>query len=236
MRKKIGYWATHEYHRRAVERDIDEFVGFDLLKDISTRMPEENIKRNQSLFATAFLTGGRIEEVLELLASNFEVSTDEVMVRDMRLLKRYEKTGSWTEYVDERPKNKLARLFEWDEDRQKWFRKRFETEILTVKRKPFRFATSEPFADILLDWLDNASGYLFPGRRGPLSYSMAYRVITAAGIYPHWLRGQRASCLISEYGWTMEQMMEWMGWEELSTARHYARFGPTKLVAGRRIQ
>jgi hypothetical protein len=79
-----------------------------------------------------------------------------VMVRDMRLLKRYEKTGGWTEYVDERPKNKLARLFEWDEYRQKWFRKRFETQILTVKRKPFRFATSEPFADILLDWLDNA--------------------------------------------------------------------------------
>lgn len=49
---------------------------------------------------------------------------------------------------------------------------------------------------------------------------MAYRIISGAGIYPHWLRGQRASCLISEYGWTMEQMMEWMGWEELSTARH----------------
>ncbi len=117
--RKIGHWATHEYHRRAVIRDVEEFVGFDLLKDISTRLPEENIKRNLSLFATTFLTGGRIEEVLELEASNFEVAGEEVIVRDMRLLKRYEKTGSWTEYVDKRPKNKLARLFEWDEEKRK---------------------------------------------------------------------------------------------------------------------
>ena len=94
----------------------------------------------------------------ELDASNFEVTANEVMVRDMRLLKRYKKTGSWTKYVDERPKNKLARLLEWDECRQKWFRKRYETELIMAKRKPFRFSTSEPFADILLDWLNNASG------------------------------------------------------------------------------
>lgn len=62
---------------------------------------------------------------------------------------------------------------------------------------------------------------------------MAYRIITATGVYPHWLRAQRASCLIKEYGWPMEMMMEWMGWEELTTARHYAKYGPEMLVPGK---
>ena len=232
-----GYWATHEYKRRSVEKDVKEFAGWQQLDDLLAKLPENNNERNQALFATAFQTGGRIEEVLMLKKNNFTVKEKEklVIVKGMKLLKRYEKTGSWTEWIEQKPNNKLARLYKLDEKQNKFYRNRYDTEKTDMDRQEFWFDTGEHFAGILLDWISQSNeDFLFPGRITHLSYSMAYRIINATGVYPHWLRAQRASCLIAEYGWPMEQMMEWMGWEELSTARHYAHFGPASLKAGRR--
>ena len=226
-----------KYQRRNVEDDVKEFVGFQRLEQLIKLVPQYNFNRNQVLFAATFETGGRIEEALGLKKENFTVENETVIVRNMRLLKRYEKTGSWIEWAQEKPKNKLARLFKYDEEKKMFWRNRYYTESKDEIRKEFRFASTEKFADILIKWLDKTDEHLFPGYSGKhLSYSMAYRIITATGVYPHWLRAQRASCLISEYGWSMEMMMEWMGWEELSTARHYAKYGSTKLVAGKRIE
>jgi len=54
-------------------------------------------------------------EVLLLTTDNFELDPDEVIVKKMPLFKRYEKTGEWTEYVKEKPENKLAKFFKYDE-------------------------------------------------------------------------------------------------------------------------
>jgi integrase len=235
---KTGYWATHRYSRRSVERDVEEFVGWPKLEKLISKVPEYNRERNQALFAATFLTGGRIEEVLQLVKSNFTVDLEagEIIIRGMKLLKRYEKTGSWIEWIDQKPKNKLARLYSFDEGKKQFHRNRFTTEKKDETRREFRFATTENFASILIEWLRKTQELLFNGyfTSKPLSYPMAYRIITATGMYPHWLRAQRASCLISEYGWKMEMMMEWMGWEELTTARHYAKYGPSSLVAGKK--
>lgn len=237
MGTSIGHWnrnSGHIYHRRSVQQDVQRFEGWKKLQSLCDKVPEYNHERNKVLFATPFLTGGRIEEALQLRKSNFIVQDEQVIVRDMRLLKRYEKTGSWIEWVDVKPSNKLARLYKFDETKQQYWRNRYYTETKKEVRSEFRFSTTEPLASLLVEWLENCKDYLFSGySKDQLSYSMAYRIITATGVYPHWLRAQRASCLISEYGWRMEMMMEWMGWEELSTARHYARYGPTNLVAGK---
>lgn len=228
------YWSNHKYTRRSVEQDVTRFVGFNKLKTLAQKVPEYNFARNEALFTTIFLTGGRINEVLPLRKRNFAVKDDEVIVTDMPLEKRYDKTGTWTEWVAEKPTNELKRLYEFDEEKGKFHRRRYNTEKKYEIRKEFRFSTDEPFADMLISWLDKTEDQLFSGYNPQLSYATAYRIITATGFYPHWLRAQRASCLIVEYGWKMEMMMEWMGWEELSTARHYAKFGPSELVAGKK--
>lgn len=230
-----NYWSTHEYTRRSVEKDVTRFVGFDKLKALSLKVPEFNRSRNETLFFATFLTGGRILEVLELCKNNFEIKDGEVRVTNMPLEKRYDKTGSWTEWINEKPTNKLQRLYEFDNDKKMFWRKRYDTKKLYPVRQEFRFSVEETFAEILIAWLDKIedSDKLFKGYKPQLSYATAYRIITTTGFYPHWLRAQRASCLIAEYGWKMEMMMEWMGWEELSTARHYAKFGPAELVAGK---
>ena len=63
-----------------------------------------------------------------------------------------------------------------------------------------------------------------------MSASYIWKIFNKYGFYPHWLRAQRASCLISWNGLSMDQMMEWTGWEELSTAMHYGKMGKSKLL------
>lgn len=239
---RIGYWKDHEYHRRSVAEDLSGigFVGWEKLVDLATQFDGPRTRRNQVLFATTFLTGGRISEVLDLKKENFEIAEDEILVRGMDLLKRYRKTEEYKEWVDEKPKSQLSRLYNFDEEEKKFWRTRYKTTRRKTFRSPFTFPTREPLSQILIDWLNSfEKGYLFPGYSdNHLSYNRVYHIfkkisLHSSGIsshlYPHFLRGQRASCLISFYGWSMEEMMEWMGWEELTTARMYAKFGVKRL-------
>jgi len=70
---------------------------------------------------------------------------------------------------------------------------------------------------------------MFKGYKGPLSYSRAYAIICKTGTHPHYLRSQRASCLVSFYNYTVSELMEWFTWMEITTAQLYAQHGDTKL-------
>lgn len=226
-----AHWAHHKYERRAVERDVLKFCGWKKLVRLMNKLSGPMRQRNQALFSTIFLTAGRIMEVLPLQLENFSAHDGFLWVEQMPLLKRYEKLGRWIEYVDEKPYTKLGKLYQWNEEKQKWWRWRFHTEKKQEFRRTFPIPHQEPLTPVLLDWLSETEKYLFPGySKKHLSYIRAYQIITKLGIYPHWLRAQRASCLISFYGWRMEDMMEWAGWEELSTARRYAKMGAEKLA------
>jgi len=238
MPKRLGFWRNHEYKRRAVSKDVTGFVGWKKIVELASQFKGSTKDRDRALYSATFLTGGRIGEVLLLRRDNFEVTSDEVIVRRMRLFKRYEKTGEWFEYVDEKPENRLARLYKWDREQEKYFRRRYETKTKIEYRSDFSFPANEPLASILIDWIERSDDYLFKGYKGDhLSYIRAYQIFRQVKIdenthlYPHWLRAQRASCIISFYGFKMEEMMEWMGWEELSTARMYAKFGLKTLTS-----
>lgn len=228
-----GYWGHHKYERRAVSRDLrgTGFVGWIELLQLANKFKGWLAERNKAMFAVFFLTGGRAMEVLPLQSENFTIEKDSVIVKNMPLLKRYDKIGRWTEYADEKPENRLARLFEWNQKEEKWSRNRYDTEHKKEFRN-FSFPTNEPLAKTLVSWIEEHEGCLFKGySKKHLSYVRSYQIFTGIGIYPHWLRAQRASCLISFYDWKMEEMMEWMGWEELTTARFYAKFGVKRLGA-----
>jgi len=216
--------------RRSVEEDVQRFDGWEKIISLAKKL---ELARDRALYSATFLTGGRISEVLSLECDNFIVDEDFVCVRDMPLLKRYDKVGSWIERVDKPPDNVLRRLFVRDEKTGTWYRQRYNTKRKVERRPDFYFPRAEPLVPILIDWLDRVGS----GRLFDIGRVRAWQIFNKIGIYPHWLRAQRASCLISFWGFTMEEMMEWMGWEELSTARRYGKMGGRRLAEKfRRVQ
>jgi len=206
--------------RRSVEKDVKRFVGYDKLLEMASKIRSA---RYQAFFATAFLTGGRVSEVLALMKENFVVGKRLVMVLNMPLLKRFEKEEEFIEWVDSPPQNVLRKFYHLDNQSGRYWRKRYKTKPVYETRRDFGFKKDEPLCSCLLHWLNQIkTGPLFP----QMSRFQVYHALENVGIYPHWLRAQRASCLISFWGFTMEGMMEWMSWEELSTAQRYARMGP----------
>ena len=234
---KLGYWKDHllhPYKRRAVERDVVQFDGWQRIVELCNMLDGQ---RNQALFSAAFHTGGRITETLTLKKDFFmkekEGNDEFLIVKGMLLEKHYNKTSSYIEWTDKLPDNRLRRLFTFDEEKKKYSRRRFETEKINAIRNPFRMPTNAPLMPIFLKQIDETEEghYLFRGQKPdqPLGRNRAYKIITKTGIYPHYLRGQRASCLKVIYHMTIDEIMEWMGWEDLQTAMRYAKMGVTGL-------
>jgi integrase len=96
-----GWWATHKYPPRRSVEDIIQFVGWETLEGIvkaCERIPynrwnQRNIefirRRDKALIVTSFLTGGRVNEVLDLKVNNFDLTSNDgyIIVRDMLLEK-----------------------------------------------------------------------------------------------------------------------------------------------------
>jgi len=200
---------------------VKRFAGWEKLIGLAETLKDAPVY--QSLYATTYLTGGRISEVLALTRGNFIISDKYVTITDMPLLKRYKKISGRIEERDELPTTTLRRLYQYNSETGKWWRRRYDTERLNETRSNFDMRRDEPLCFTMLGWVNKVkSEQLFPS----ITRWKAYRKFKGIGIYPHWLRAQRASCLVSFWRFTMEEMMEWMGWEELTTARHYAKMGP----------
>ena len=230
---KQGYWAIHDYARRSV-KDIEDFHGWGPLSKLFKRIQKKENHIKANLYGAGFCTGGRASEVLTLRKNQIREKEDLIEVRRMPVLKRYEKQSHSWEYVETPPETHLGKLFEWDPDKELFKRKTYETERL-YEYRTFSFPSNEPLAIKLLEYLDEADDLLFPGRASDeifpelngkhLSYSTFYRIIADAGYHPHWLRAQRASCLVLEYDYDLAPLMAWFRWEDIQTAMRYVRMG-----------
>jgi len=227
---RVGYWKTHPYRRLSVEI-VEEFCGWKTLQEIVDHAGSE---RNRAFIVTMFKTGGRVSEVLLLRKRNFELLPAQrvIVVRDMRVLKRYRKIG---EYIDEEG------------------RKRWQTVILEEHRKPFPILVDEPLTDIMLAWIQKLPGeesLLFesPVKPGmPLTRIWAYRMLRKlyaklptnlksrlgfirkgreiGHLFNHWFRAQRASQLVFEYDYGVLDLLKYFSWQKHDTAVHYAQKG-----------
>jgi hypothetical protein len=243
------------YTRHSVEKDVEEFEGWPKLLDRYDRIKKEQGYEIAQVHGAAFLTGGRVGEVLLLDASMFVPKTEIVQLADgrqiardvlevhrMPLEKHYRKVANRIEAVRELPRSVRRRLFPPEPDSDGFYKRRaFETETIKALRKPFDI----PMDEVPKEWrvmhedlkwyLGTMQGQprLFPSttKRSPMSRSFIWKKFRAYGIYPHYLRAQRASCLITWNGLSMEQMMEWMSWEELKTAMRYGKMGKSKLLS-----
>ena len=212
-----------EFKKHSVDRDVTQFCGWPLLKDIVGTV--SNNQRNAGFVATMFNTGGRVSEVLALKPSMFSIYKGcvpkLVVVSGMPLLKRYEKTG---DYLDENGK------------------KHYHTKRINAIRNKFSMRVDEPLIKPMLLWvieaLKNRYEYLFPSpykTEQPLSRTWAYQLIRKTGdslgvyLYNHWFRAQRASQLASEYDFKEGNLLEWFMWEKWETAKKYCKLGPLGL-------
>lgn len=211
--KKRGWWGTHDYSRRAVSRDVEEFCGWGTLLRIvaACETPLE-----KAFISTLFSTGSRVSECLHLESHHFEEIPEEglIIVRGAPLLKRYKK-------IEELPGGG------------------WETEGVEATRRPFPLILQEPLTPIVADWVKEAHGYLFPSFRRPgkpLSRAWAYKRIIALGdrcgvpTWPHWYRSQRASQLVADYSFELLDLLDFFSWDKIDTALTYTRRGPWGLA------
>lgn len=262
IRAADGTWTS--FYKRSM-RDVPPFIGWNKLLSVvnaCNQLPYDIyhkdycIERDKALFTTLFLTGGRVSEVLALESDNFDYDIhdkhdDYCIVQNMLYLKRFEKTGSYIETLEEEPTGTFARLYEpklLDNGKQVWKRKRWRTSITSPRiqakriRKPFPILKREPLYPILESWVTrNHSSLLFPspkkrknGSREMTRYNawtIIHRLQELTGIemWPHWFRSQRASQLKNEYGLSKDDLQDWFQWTFDPTI--YPKTSPKEMVA-----
>lgn len=239
-----GYWAFEEYVRGSVLRDADGFVGFDYIdKNIINpikHMP--NAEEKIAITVATFLTGGRINEVLQLHRINFDLNSHPklVIVNRMPVEKVWEKVGEYRQEIDELPVSKatgkltkIGKLFKQDE-KGKWSRRRLITKKID-ERRDFSFPKSlkhEPLLEYLLSWLEGKKEKLFR-----LKYITVYKAlwsipmekhplyVTPKNYYPHWIRAQRACHLRQYYKFDYMDFKDFFKWKSDELPSYYASLG-----------
>ena len=274
--KQRGWWATHPYPKRRSVEDIVEFVGWQTLESIvnacekqtydswrfkaGTKQRNFIIKRDKSLIVTSFLTGGRVNEVLDLKAGNFDLaSSDEyIIVKDMLLEKvwKYETLDNPVFVTVREYKNmgyKERRYFNLESiDGNEMYVKSRVTRRNTALsiRNDFPIHRKQgdedtPFVkDILEPWIQrhDKDEYLFASndirREGkPITSTRAYQIIMNVAricnvnIWPHWFRAQRASQLFKEWNLSWEELKLWFAWRTDVMAQRYARISVDELAS-----
>lgn len=248
-----------QYTRHSVGVDIQEFEGWSALLTRYEKIKAKEEWDVANIYAATFLTGGRIGESTTLkpdmftpkteiitLADERQIARDVLEVRRMPLEKHYRKLSHYTERLTEAdlPVNIIRRLYPTEPNAEGLFeRKRFKTEKIWEVRKPFDIPFDEvpsaqrsihtDFDAYRKEVLATGEEWLFPShtKNTHMTQSYIWKIFKEYDIYPHYLRGQRASCLIAWNGLSMDQMMEWMSWEEFKTAMHYGRMGKSKLLS-----
>ena len=157
VEKKTGFWASNQYYRLSVEL-VEEFCGW---RNLNELIRSAGSLRNQAFFTGLFQTGGRVTEVLGLITEKFVVRQTEgvIICRDMMLKKRYKKVK---EILDETGK------------------RRWLTEKISAKRKPFPIIIAEPLSPILIEWIGQSKEWLFPSPykdSAPLTRFWAYKLV-----------------------------------------------------------
>ncbi len=227
---------------RSVEKDVEAFCGWEFLVELVEAAPTAFM---QGLIAALFGTGGRISEVLGLRKWHVDLGLhkDVVVIKQMPLLKRFEKVGEvakwkcvghcrkrWTERPtqDEYREHKIKKYKGW------------KTKPIADQRT-FPIRISEPLTQYLVAWCEEVKGpldFLFPIKRSAafvrvrnvgkeLDKDIPFSNIRSPLIYDHWFRAERACQLAFDYGFDKEDMNEFFQWKERrqSMADRYTSLG-----------
>lgn len=212
--------------KRWTIEEVEEFCGWDFLGRMVELCKRE---RDRALLASAFLTGGRINEVLRLKKEHFDLSSDPnlIVIRAMPVSKRFEKVGEVAKW---KCLGHCKRRWAGQPDPQYFERHKlveYKGWITRPKEayRTFVFPKTEPLVPLLINWLDGRNG-LFD-----IGYDYAYKAVTALGVQlgtwipTHWFRAQRASQLALEYNFDARDLAEFFKWRDYAMALRYASKG-----------
>jgi len=208
--------------------EVAEFCGWEFLNRM---ISVARTDRDRVLIAVAFLTGGRVSEVLKLRKEHFDFvqNPTHVIVRTMPIGKRYRKIRKLPKWKCEghckmrwttEPTPELISQHGEITQYEGW-----ETRPVDAHRT-FPFPKKESLVHILEEWVRG----LGPEQRLiKLKYPRAYEITTDIGkilgtwIPTHWFRAQRASQLAFEYGFNEHDLVRFFDWKDYKTAFNYAR-------------
>jgi len=218
----FSHWKTHTYKRRSIKHDFLTFCGWDRLEELIAKIDEPLTK---VFVCCLFETGGRASEVLTLTPQQLDIDHKQkiIMIRKMVVLKYRQK-----EYLKDR-KGK----FKIDKDKKrkfKWVRK-------DVYRT-FPILLHDPLVKPILDYLDVRKPFrnelIFPYRYHYF-YNRIRDLEKPEGAkwgewWPHRFRGERATQLIMEAGFSVFDLMKWFGWARTDTPTGYVKLTAKELV------
>jgi hypothetical protein len=226
---------------RSVDKDVDAFCGWDFM----LRLVKAGDPFMRGLTATMFETGGRISEVLALQRWNIDptLNKEVVVVKQMPLLKRFEKKGEVAKWkcVGHCKKrwDSLPSPEEFEVHKIQEY-KGWETKSLADYRT-FPVRVSEPLTPYMMEWWKQVKGDrrpLFPIKRSvaftrvrslgeKLDLEIPFCKVPSSQLYDHWFRAERACQLAFDYGFSREDLEMFFEWKERkpSMAARYASLG-----------
>ena len=230
------YWVSHPYNRLSVKKYVEEFVGWTALKQL-VNYAESG--RDRGFLSALFESGGRVREVLALEAENFSILPKEnlIIVRNMKLSKRYKKLE---DHIDE-----LGHKH-WITELIPSIRKPFPIllgeplaqilyDFLQGKHgllfpSPYKakLPLTRSWAYKLVRGLDSSLPVDLKKRLGldrAFQDREGHKISDSIHLWLHWFRSQRASQLVSDYGFELLDLIDYFSWESERTAIIYARKG-----------
>lgn len=228
--------------KHSVEEDVDGFCGWPFLIKLVNKADSPLM---QGLIPGMHQTGGRISEVLSLrkLQVDQTLHPDVVVIKQMLLVKRFEKVGTVTKWkcvghcaqrwkqAPEPQEFKVHKIKKYSG----WLTK----TVLDHRTFPIRL--DEPLTPYFLSWCEKVRGkndLLFPIKRSAafvrvrnigkeLNMSIPLANIHSSEIYDHFFRAERASQLAFDYGFHRDDLDEFFGWKKRKPdmAEKYASLG-----------
>ena len=185
--------------RRSVKLDIPDWPGWPAFLKMLEQgrggapYPQDSIKYATILFET----GCRVTEAIQLKPSMFKMNEEAIVVKNAPVLKK---------------------------------RMRATRDIL------IKLDEMNPMAYELADYVEECTtDYMLPGlKRGFSREVEPWRHVCRATVnnrigelcpelWPHALRGYRASMLVYERGFSVQDLVSWFDWKGADTALHYTR-------------
>ena len=227
---------------RSVARDVDAFCGWPFLEKL---VGSAGSSFMQGLMAGMFGTGGRISEVLTLRKWNVDLSLhpDVVVVKQMRLFKRFERIGTVTKWKCKghcsKRWSKKPSAEEAEGHKVRKYKGWITKPVLDYRTFPIR--VDEPLTRYFTAWYGEVKGsksLLFPTDRVQaflkvrdvgieLNMDIPFSNIHSKDLYDHWFRAERACQLAFDYGFTKDDLHEFFRWKkrEPDMAERYASLG-----------
>ena len=223
------HWLTTPYHRRSVANDVRGFSGWKRISSILNKLDRYVKERARSddldiadCVAVMFTGGFRISEVVHAhLTDGGEVDTG--LKKENIMVAFNDKAGRKQLIFDN--VYTLKKYRKSDPVLTKDGHRRYRTIERTMGNKAWRTAgveLFEPFVPRILGFTESVGrgDYLFPS----LTRQRVYQIVTKVepAFWPHRFRAERASQLVEDYGWSVDDLMRWFRWTNYETGLAYA--------------